>query len=104
MRLGSHVKKSIYLICFVFGLSTPLMADMDFSLIQLGSSQTQTQEILSKNGFLFAKLTEAGFDARKIALTSKIDNPRKEIKEIPPRVDFADLYYSTKISGKFCKK
>ncbi len=102
MFLKLHLQNSICLLFLIFGFSTPALADMDFSLIQLGSSQTQTQEILSKNGFLFANITDAKFDARKIALTSKIDNPRKEIREIPPRIDFEDLYYSTRISGKFC--
>lgn len=94
--------KLLFIIGLVLGFSKTASADMNFSLIQLGNSSEQTQEILAEKGFLFERITENNFKAVKLALAPKIENPRGDIKEIQPRTEYSEIHSSTSISGKFC--
>ena len=93
------IRKSILIIALAFLWSGHAFADMDFSILQLGSSSKQTQELLSGKGFLFETITDETFQARKLAIGEKGSN---QIKAIQPRTEYTEIQSSTSISGKFC--
>ena len=65
------IRKSILIIALAFLWSGHAFADMDFSILQLGSSSKQTQELLSGKGFLFETITDEAFQARKLPLVKR---------------------------------
>ena len=102
MSTGKHILCIVTGCGMLFAVTNNASADMDFSLLQLGSSSKQTQEQLAGEGFLFAKVTETEFAAQKLAVAPKQDNNRGQIQEIMPRTNYDDIISSTTISGKFC--